>query len=282
MPPHYLPASFIGGFGQPDPRDPEELRIARVCVRRKEPDELLSNVRAETIGSERGIYKVDRPAVDLPTDYAETEWKKYEPKLPRAIRVLDSGTFGPAEWQTVLLHLAATWARHPDFARDVADQKAAQGVTGLSSDDVQRFRKQVLADTPVMMSSCRFALLHRGPGAERFLTNDKGFASVCELGKQPGVFFPLSGSLAVLMALGTALPGDDYQKGPYAERTVNAKGVETLNSGTWGHVGIRCVIAHPDDAANLAALQDHGRELKFKIRYGPYRGNREYGFFEWT
>ncbi len=175
---------------------------------------------------------MNTPDVDLPADYAETEWKKYEPKLPGAIRALDSGTSGPAEWQTILLYLRATWARHPDFARDVAGQKAAQGVTGLTSDDVQRLRRQVLTNIPAMMSGCRFALLRRGPGALRFLTDDKGFTPLGEPGRPPGVFFPLSGSLAVLMALGTARPGDDYEQGPYAERTVNAKGVEILNSAT--------------------------------------------------
>ena len=48
------------------------------------------------------------------------------------------------------------------------------------------------------------------------------------------------------------------------------------------YFGIRCVIGHPDDAAYIGALQEHGRELKVKIRYGPYRGNREPGFFDWS
>jgi hypothetical protein len=278
--PHYLPASFIGGFGQPDPRDPLDLRIARVCVRLKDPDKLLPNVKAEDIGFESGIYDVKNPTTDLQADYAETEWKKYEPKLPRAIRALDRGASGPAEWQTVLRHLRATWARHPDFARDVADQKAAMGVTGLTGDYVQRLRKQVLIDIPAMMSGCRFALLRRGPGAHRFMTDDKGFTPLGEPG-HAGVFFPLSGSVAVLMAPDTAEPGDDYEQGPYAERTVNAKGVAILNDATWDHVGIRCVIGHPDDVAYIGTLQDHGRQLKVKIRYGPYRNNREPGFFGW-
>lgn len=138
--------------------------------------------------------------------------------------------------------MRATWARHPDFARDVTGQKAIQGVTGLSNDDVQRLRKNVLTEIPAMMSGCRFALLRRGPGAQRFLTDDKGFAPIGEPGRPPAVLFPLSESLAVLMALGTAQPGDDYTQGPHAERTVNAKGMHILNSATWDHVGIRCVI----------------------------------------
>jgi hypothetical protein len=280
--PHHLPASFIGGFGQPDTRDPLDLRIARVCVRRKDPDKLLPNMKAEDICFEYGIYDVEAPDADLPADYAEREWKKYESKLPRAIRALGSGAADPGDWQAVLAHLRATWARHPDFARDVADQKAAQGVTGLTSDDVQRLRKQALAGIPAMMSGCRFALLRRGPGAPRFLTDDKGFTPVGEPGRPPGVLFPLSGAVAVLMALGAAQPGDDYEQGPYAERTVNAKGIEILNAATWDHVGIRCVIGHPGDAAYIGSLQDHGRELRVKIRYGPYRGNREPGFFDWS
>jgi hypothetical protein len=172
--PHHLPASSIGGFGQPDVRDPLCLRIARVCVRRKDRDKLLPSVKAEDIGFEYGIYDVDAPDADLSADYAETEWKKYESNLPWAIRAFDSGTAVSGDWQAILLHLRATWARHPDFARDVADQKAAQGVTGLTNDDVQRLRKLVLADIPAMMSGCRFALLRRGPGAPRFLPMTRG------------------------------------------------------------------------------------------------------------
>jgi hypothetical protein len=74
---------------------------------------------------------------------------------------------------------------------------------------------------------------------------------------------------------------DCYLQGPYAERTANAKGVEILNNATWDHVGIRCVIGHPDDAADIRALHDHHRQLEVRIRYGPYRGNREHGFFDW-
>jgi hypothetical protein len=128
--PHHLPASFIGGFGQPARRDPANLRAARVCVRRKDPDKLLPNMEAEEVGFERGVYDVENPTADLPADFAEQEWKKYEGKLPGAIRALHSGTFGPAEWQTVLRHVQAVWARHPDFERDVAEQKAAQGKPG--------------------------------------------------------------------------------------------------------------------------------------------------------
>jgi hypothetical protein len=131
---------------------PEDLRIARVFVRRKDPDKLLQNMKAEDIGFEYGIYDVEKPTADLPADYAETEWKRYEPRLPRAIRALDSGAFGPAEWQIILLHLRATWARHPDFGRDVADQKAAQGAAGLTSDDVQRLR--TAAPGPVARRAC--------------------------------------------------------------------------------------------------------------------------------
>lgn len=76
--------------------------------------------------------------------------------------------------------------------------------------------------------------------------------------KPAGVFFALPGSPGVLMALGAAQPADDFGQGPYAERTINAKGMEILNDATWDHVGIRCVIGHPDDAAFTGTLQDHG------------------------
>jgi hypothetical protein len=45
-------------------------------VRRKDPDKLLQNMKAEDIGFEYGIYDVEKPPADLPADYAETEWKR--------------------------------------------------------------------------------------------------------------------------------------------------------------------------------------------------------------
>ncbi len=147
---------------------------------------------------------------------------------------------------------------------------------------MQRLRKQVLPEIRTVMAGARYALLRRHHAAHRLLVDDKGFVPLGdEYGNPLGVFFPLSGSLAVLMALGEAQPSDNYLQAPYAERTVNAKGVEILNNATWDHVGIRCVIGHPGDAAGIRALRDHHRQLEVRIRYGPYRGNREPGFFDW-
>jgi hypothetical protein len=251
-------------------------------VRRKDPDKLLLNMEAEEVGFEYGIYDVQNPTADLPADFADREWERYEGMLPGAIRALGSGVFDSTEWQTILQHVQAVWARHPDFARDVADQRAAQGQPRPFGDDVQRLRKQVLLEVRTVMASSRFALLRRHCAARRFLVDDKGFVPLGdEQGNPTGVFLALSGSLAVLMALGAARPVDSFEQGPLAERTVNARGAEILNNATWDHIGIRCVIGHPDDADYISTLQGHGRQLKVKIRYGPYRGNRERGFFDW-
>jgi hypothetical protein len=240
-------------------------------------------MEAAEVAFEYGIYDVQNPTVDLPSDFAEQEWKKYEDMLPGAIRALEVGTFGTAEWQVALSHVQAVWARHPDFARDIGDQRAAQGQPRPIGDDVQRLRKQVLSETRTVMAHSRFALLRRHHrAARRFLVDDKGFVPLGDqYGNPVGVFFALSGSVAILMALGTAQSADDYEYGPYAERTVNAKGGVVLNDATWDHVGIRCVIGHPDDAMYISTLKDHDRQLRFKIRYGPYSGNREPGFFDW-
>jgi hypothetical protein len=251
-------------------------------VRRKDPDKLLRKVKAEEIAFEYGIYDVQDPTPDLPADFAEREWEKYEGMLPGAIRALDGGVLGLADWQTILMHIQAVWARHPDFARDMADQSTGRGEPCPVGDDVQRLRKQVLPEVRAVMAGSRFATLRRHPAAVRFVGDDKGFVPIGdEHGNPVGVFFALSGSLAVLMALGAAQSSDDYEQGPHAERTVNAKGAVILNDATWDHVGIRCVIGHPDDADYVETLQDHDRQIKVKIRYGPYRGNREPGFFDW-
>ena len=183
--PHHLPASYIGGFGQPDRRDPKNLRAARVCVRRKDPDKLLLNVKAEEVGFEYGIYDVQDPTLDLPADFAEREWEKYEGKLPGAVRALDSGVFGPAEWQIILLHVQAVWARHPDFTRDVADQSAGRGEPRPVGDDVQRLRRQVLPEVRAVLAGSRFALLRRHRAACRFVVDLCRPRDYAEMGGRP-------------------------------------------------------------------------------------------------
>ncbi|MGW1008286.1 hypothetical protein [Streptomyces sp. NPDC002520] len=96
-----------------------------------------------------------------------------------------------------------------------------------------------------------------------------------------GVLFPLSREIAVLMVVGVAQPTDDYEAGPLAERSLNAKGMELVNQATWTVNEITCVMGHPDDADYLLRLPETGSTLRLP-RLGPYRGNREPSYFHWA
>ena len=185
-------------------------------MRRKDPDKLLRKVKAEEIAFEYGIYDVQDPTPDLPADFAEREWEKYEGMLPGAIRALDGGVFGPADWQSILMHIQAVWARHPDFARDMADQSTGRGEPCPVGDDVQRLRRQVLPEVrAVMAGSSRLRNATTPPRRRQIRGRRQGLRADRRRAWQSGgrVLRPV-GLLAVLMALGAAQSSDDYEQGP--------------------------------------------------------------------
>jgi len=51
------------------------------------------------------------------------------------------------------------------------------------------------------------------------------------------VVFPTSGDVGVLMVVGAARPGDEYESGPRAERTLNPAGMTILKRGHLGDRG---------------------------------------------
>jgi hypothetical protein len=182
----------------------------------------------------------------------------------------------------VLLHVQAQSIRHPDFARAVREHVGQSASAGLSQDDIQAERQRTHRDTRAWMARARFALLRSRKPAERFMINDKGYVPLYDVGRDlHEVLLPLSGLLAVLMVIGVAGANDDYQCGPFAVRTLNPAGMKIINEATWDTVGIKCVIGHPDDLKAIAALAA-GQKDAVMPRLGPYRGNREPGFFDWA
>lgn len=277
---HYLPAAFIGEFGIQRPGG--RRREAKVIERTKEPDVVSQPQKAETFGYDTGLYDVQQPSVALPADYAERWWSSYEKDLPDAVEALEARDWSPKDWRAILRHIQAAWARHPDFDRDIAEQQAKHDITGLTGDCLEYTRKAALDNTATMLAAARFALLRHDTFAARFVTNDKGYTPLHDRDRAAGaVLFPMSSSIAVMMAVDTAQPGDDHQRGPHAERTVNTKGVDYFNTRLWNVLGIRSVFGHPDDRDYIAALPDAEEPKKIKIRYGPYRGNRE-TFLNWA
>lgn len=275
---HYLPAAFIGGFGDLLPG--KHRRDAKVIARTKTPDTVSGPQAARTFCYGKGLYEVDQPTAALPAGYAETWWKTYERDLPDAVLALEAGTGGAAQWQTVLRHMQAAWARHLDFARDAAEQKKQQGVTGLTGDCLEYARKEALDQTAAVLAAARFALLRRDTHAEHFVCNDKGFTTFG--GADEGVFFPLNREIAVLMAIGKAAPGEAHDQAPYAERTVNARGVDFLNYAAWDQTGIELVFAHPDDELLLKGLISKGTGSVVRRALRPFRRTREPGLFDWS
>jgi hypothetical protein len=280
---HYLPASLIGGFGQPEKgRRSGNLRYARVCVRRLDDPERTTAIRADQVAVQNGLYDVDQPGQELPADFAERLWEAYEGPLPAAIRALESGSYTKDDWLTVLLHVQAQSIRHPDFDREALNYLAAQGAPAPGGDQVQSQRQRTHVETRKLMARARFAVLRRRDPAQRFLINDKGYVPLYDVIRDAkGVVFPLSGQVGVLMAVQAAQSGDDYEAGPLIERTPNLKAMAIINEATWDTVGIRCVIGNPGDMTWISDLRSGPKEVKMP-KYRPYHGNQEAGLFDWA
>lgn len=239
-------------------------------------------MRADQVAFQYGIYDVALPGPDLAADFAEQLWKQYEGKLPSAVSALDDGSWTSSHWQTVLLHVQAQSIRHPDFDHAARDWIRSLGGPELSSDDLQAQRQRTYRETRDWMARARFAIVRQCHPAPRFLVNDKGYVPLGELGRtRRGVLFPLSGHVGVLMAVGTAQPGDVYERGPFAERILDQGTVTTVNEAALDTVGIRCVIGHPDDRDAIAAMTTGAKIAAMPVT-GAFLRTSEGGLFDWA
>ncbi len=278
--PHYFPATVIGGFGEQDPRRPEP-REAFVAVHRLGPEPSLQpRIRAREVAKEKHLYDVQEPCQDLAADYADQLWAQYEGKLSAAIAALASGTCEPHHWSAILAHIQALTVRHPDFAR-FAETHLHQGAAPQDPDTIHRDRLRTLDEAKRWMVEARFAVVHRDAGAERLIVNDKGYVNLEEEARPGvrGVFVPLSSDVAVLAVGGTALAGEDYRTGPFAQRTLNRRGVRRVNEAAPLQFQVRCVIGHPEDAEWIKTL---GERATRAPRHGPFCSTREHGLFTWA
>ncbi|MGW7003697.1 hypothetical protein ACWGCW_12915 [Streptomyces sp. NPDC054933] len=239
-------------------------------------------MRAEQVAVQNGLYDVDRPDDELPADFAETLWQSYEGDLPGAVQALEAGTFGEPEWQTILLHIQAQSIRSPDYDRVATTYLIRRNGTIPARDHVQRERQRTHRQSLQVLAQARYAVIRRGKSTQRFVLNDKGYISFQDPIRQlRGLLFPLTGNVAVLLALDTAPPSDNYEAGPFTERTLNPAGMAITNACAWGHTKIRCVIGHPDDAKMIVTLPETGTALKLP-QLGPFHGNREPGYLDWA
>jgi hypothetical protein len=279
--PHYLPAAFIGGFGVVGKRS-NGLRTARVCVRWTVGSRSVGVMRADQVGFEYGVYDVGQPRPELAADFAEQLWKQYEGGLPTAIAAMDNGSLTTAEWLTILMHIQAQAIRHPDFDRAARDYLEPMDGPDLSGDDVQVQRQRTYQETRTWMSRARFSLARQCHPASRFVVNDKGYTPLADPVRQlKGVFFPLSGHVGVIMAIGAARSGDDYEVGPFAERVLDPDTVTIVNEAALGTAGIRCIIGHPEDRAAITKMTT-GPMLAAMPATGACLGTHEGGLFDWA
>lgn len=252
-----------------------------MCVLRTDPEvSLQRRIRAQEIGKQKHLYDVHEPCEDLPADYADRLWEQYEGALPTAIGALSANAYDLQHWSAILAHIQALTVRHPDFAR-FATTHLHQGVSPPDPDAVHRDRLRTLDEAARWMAGARFAVVRRGTGAERLIVNDKGYVNL-EESAHPGVrgvFVPLSNDVAVLAVAAAATAGEEYRRGPFAQRTLNRRGVRVVNEAALRQFQVRCVIGHPEDADWIEKLGDR---VTKSPKHGPYCSTREHGMFAWA
>ncbi len=136
---HYLPASLIGGFGQPTASG--KLREARVAVRRKATGAVDTGFpKAETLACRPGMYRLASPPAGVDRDVVDRLWDPVENGLRDLAVRLAGRRLQPGD-DTLLYDYAATaGVRHPSFEDVVADHQARQGMPAVQGDNVQYAR----------------------------------------------------------------------------------------------------------------------------------------------
>ena len=128
---HYLPASLIGGFGQPAASG--KLREARVAVRRKATGAVDTGFpKAEKLAYRPGMYRLAAPPAGVDRDVVDKLWDPVETALRDLVARLAARRLQPGD-DTLLFDYAATaGVRHPSFEDVVADYQARHGQPGAA------------------------------------------------------------------------------------------------------------------------------------------------------
>ncbi|MGP0109402.1 MAG: hypothetical protein ACLPR9_11190 [Acidimicrobiales bacterium] len=234
---------------------------------------------AKKIARERDVYRLEDPPVGMDANIIDDIWRGYEPKLPLAVKAFEEGTWGDTEWSTIWFHICALGVRHPAFTAYAMKTLASRG-DDAGPDDAQRARVKTLSESQAILSAWRFAVIERPPDSHRFITNDKGYASVTELDERNAVFFPLSANVGILGAVGAGDNSLQQPPPPHTKRVLTPSTVEALNEVSWQVDGVRCVIGHPDDHVRLLRLKDRGEWRQPQL--GPYRGKGREGLLDWA
>ena len=253
---HYLPAALIGGFGIPSTQPGKTgLRHATVAVREHSQPHKIEARRAETIARKVGEYWVARPPAGVSPNFIDGYWDQYEPQSPwsgSALRKprldhqrLDNGAQAPHRRVGAPSRFRARGNRLP----------RARGNPITNRDEVQDERLVTLANTPSLLARARFAILRTPEDGNRFVINDKGYATVEDVElSQKGVLFPLSGVAAILGVFEAGVVTGRVDAWLCADLTLTPGAVETWNLASWQHKETLCIIGHPSDKERMARL----------------------------
>jgi hypothetical protein len=134
---HYLPASLIGGFGQPSKSG--RLREANVAVRRKVTGAVDDRFpRAESLAYRRGVYRLSTPPTGVNPDIVDKLWDPVERLLPDLIDRLANRRLQSGDDDLLFKYAATAAVRHPaTFAAVASDYHMRQGLAAPRGDDLQ-------------------------------------------------------------------------------------------------------------------------------------------------
>jgi hypothetical protein len=265
---HYLPASLIGGFGQPAASG--KLREARVAVRRKATGAVDSGFpKAETLAYRPGMYRLASPPAGVDPDVVDKLWDPVENGLRDLVGRLAARRLQHGDDQLLFAYAAGAGVRPPAFEAVAADHQARQGLTAPQGDDVQYARVLALHNQLPVLPTWRWRVLHSPADAPRFMTTDRGWMYVGqEDWPTHGLLLPMGPRVAILGYLDD--PGLPPRRPAFEEHLDLCQSmIDYLNAAAWDDPYIDLLIAHPDDRNRLASLPDH-QNLRINA-LGPFR-----------
>ena len=215
---HFLPASYIAGFG--DPVLARRRRQTHVWAARRGGSVFLT--KAEGVGAAKDLYTLLHPeslAWNTDPNFIDRFWTDVEGRLPQAIEALISGGELEAElWANVLVPFTAQmFVRGPDFGERL--KKRPQGWFGgegdsvfgedgfsTSSDMENATRLVEVSRLSGLVMRCQWTVAHAGPGT-RLITNDLGRTVIRDdEAKGLGFLIPLRHDAALYLTRGTEHP----------------------------------------------------------------------------
>jgi hypothetical protein len=276
---HYLPAAFLGGFGEASGSG--RGRNAKIAVRFRSSPDVVKIMKPDDLAKQPGIYRLASPPKGMSPDAIDRLWRSYEPKLPAAIKAAERSDYTERDWAVIGLHLAAQGVRHPDFIQLAREYLADQGAPESDIDLPQLHRIKTMEDGfEQLAQTSELAFVVSGPSGSKFVINDKGYMKLEDSHtRQRGIFFPLSSTLALLAVMDCKTSGNWNDARPDRRLALTPQGIRMLNEIAWRQGGVEFVAGHPDEASPIARLDDSRQLIEPSL--GPYRGTAG-GFFDWV